>query len=140
MRVRIAIAGAAAGLMIAAAFASVANATQTNSGQAASAADHKQWMSDAGDLQDDLREALAAKSAPKVAEAGEKLQKILTQTEQYWAAKHADDVVQIARGSETLNRQMMTAAKAGKMDQASDAFTKLGSACNKCHDLHPEKR
>jgi hypothetical protein len=126
--------------MITAALAVAASDRQTDSGRGASAADHKQWMSDAGDLQEDLRDALAAKAAPKVAEAGDKLQKILTQTEQYWAAKHADDVVQLARGAETLNRQMITAAKAGKMDQASDAFTKLGAACNKCHDLHPEKR
>jgi 5'-deoxynucleotidase YfbR-like HD superfamily hydrolase len=104
------------------------------------AATHKQLMSDAGDLQEDLREALAAKANAKVVSAAAKLEKIFVQTEQYWAAKHADDVVALARASQTLTKEVATAARAGKTAQAQDAFTRLGVTCNQCHDLHPEKR
>jgi outer membrane protein TolC len=104
------------------------------------AAAHKQWMADAGDVQEDLREALAANSSEKSAAAATRLENILAQTERYWAAKRADDVVQIARRSKALARQVSASAKARKFEQARDAFTRLSSACNACHDLHPEKR
>ena len=131
MRIRTACAGAVAGLIVAAALATA---------QTPTAADHKQWMDDAADVQDDLSDALAAKSGAKAAEAAGKLDAILVKTERYWAAKHADDIVQLARSSSTLAKEVGASAKAGRMTQASDAFKKLSAQCNTCHDLHPEKR
>lgn len=101
---------------------------------------HKALMDDAGDAQDDLRDLLAGKDAAKAAAAARKLETLLAQTERYWAAKHAEDIVKIAKASETLAQQVATAAKAGKFDAAREAFGKLGTTCNTCHDLHPEKR
>ena len=131
MHIRTALAGAIAGLAVAAALATA---------QTPTAADHKQWMDDAADLQDELRDALAAKSGAKAADAAGKLDAILVKTEHYWAAKHADDIVQLARSSSTLAKEIGASAKAGKLTQASDAFTKLSAQCNTCHDKHPEKR
>src|SRR4051794_40540021 len=110
MRIRTALAGAIVGLAVAAALAAA---------QTPTAADHKQWMDDAADVQDDLRDALAAKSGAKAAEAAGKLDAILVKTERYWAAKHADDIVQLARSSATLAKEIGASAKAGKLAHAS---------------------
>jgi hypothetical protein len=63
------------------------------------AAAHKGWMDDAADLQEELAEHLLAKSGDKAAAAALKLEKILEQTQAYWAAKQADDIVAIAKES-----------------------------------------
>jgi tRNA C32,U32 (ribose-2'-O)-methylase TrmJ len=104
------------------------------------AAAHRAWMDDALDLQDELREHLGAKAGDKAAAAATKIEEILAQTQAYWAAKHADDIVKIARESRTLAAAIATAAKAGKIDQATDTFATMNARCNACHDLHPEKR
>jgi hypothetical protein len=108
--------------------------------RAQDAAAHKAWMDDAADLQDEVREQLLAKSGDQAAAAATKLEEILARTQEYWAAKHADDIVAIARESRTLAIAVAAAAKAGKIDQATDAFVKMSGRCNACHDLHPEKR
>ena len=131
MNVGTTIAAAVVGLVMAAAIATA---------QTPTAADHKQWMDDAADIQDDLRDALTAKAGARVADAAGKLDAILVKTERYWAAKHADDIVKLAHSSSTLAKEIGAAGEAGKLAQASDAFTKLSAQCNTCHDLHPEKR
>jgi hypothetical protein len=97
-------------------------------------------MDDAADLQDELREHLGAKAGDKAAAAAMKIEEILAQTQTYWAAKHADDIVKIARESRTLAAAIAAAAKAGRIDQATDTFATMNARCNACHDLHPEKR
>lgn len=104
------------------------------------AAAHKAWMDDAADLQDELREHLGAKAGDKAAAAATKIEEILAQTQAYWAAKHADDIVKLARESRTLAAAIATAAKAGKIDQATETFATMNARCNACHDLHPERR
>jgi tRNA C32,U32 (ribose-2'-O)-methylase TrmJ len=97
-------------------------------------------MDDAADLQDELREHLGVKAGDKAAAAATKIEEILAQTQAYWAAKHADDIVKIARESRTLAAAIAAAAKAGKIDQAMDTFATMNARCNACHDLHPERR
>ena len=101
---------------------------------------HKAWMDDAGDLQEDLREALPAKDGAKVSEAAVKIEQLMAQTEKYWAAKGAADIVKVAQDSQALCRQVSAAAKASAFDEAQASFAKLSANCNACHDLHPEKR
>jgi hypothetical protein len=101
---------------------------------------HKAWMDDAADLQEELRDQLAARSGDKAAAAATQIEKILAQTQDYWAAKRADDIVAIARESRALATAVVTAAKAGQFDRAADAAAKMGARCNACHDLHTEKR
>ena len=104
------------------------------------AAAHKAWMDDAADLQDELREQLLAKSGDKAAAAATQIEALLTKTQAYWAAKHADDIVRIARESRALATAVATAARARRFDRATDAAAQMGARCNACHDLHPEKR
>lgn len=104
------------------------------------AAVHKAWMNDATDAQDDLREAIAGKSSAKAGAAALKLQTLMARTERYWASRHADDIVKLAQESKALAGQVARAAKAHELEQANEAFGKLNTTCNTCHDLHPEKR
>jgi hypothetical protein len=104
------------------------------------AAAHKAWMDDAADLQDELHEQLLARAGDKAAAAAIEIERILAQTQAYWAAKHADDIVTIAQESRTLAAAVATAAKAGRIDQAAEASAAMSARCNACHDLHPEKR
>src|SRR5205809_4908625 len=78
--------------------------------QAQDAAAHKEWMDTLGDLQDDLREHLGVKSSEKSEAAATQIGRILAQTQAYWAAKHADDIVAIAQESRTLATAVATAA------------------------------
>jgi hypothetical protein len=114
-----------------------------STGKAAPAPDaavHKAWMNDATDAQDDLREAIAGKSSAKAAAAALKLQTLMARTERYWASRHAEDIVMLARESKALAGQVSRAARAHKLERANEAFGKLNTTCNTCHDLHPEKR
>jgi hypothetical protein len=117
---------------------------QNGPSQAADAEAHKQWMNDAADAQEDLREALAAGAGKvdgkKVAAAALKIEALMADTEAYWTAKKAADIVTLAVAARAQARDVASAATAGKFDQAAAASTKLGATCNACHDLHPEKR
>lgn len=113
---------------------------KTTTRKAPSAAMHKKWMDDASDLQEELRDALKSKAGAKAATTALKIETLMARTQTYWASKKASDVVKLAQESRTLAKQVATAAKAGKIDEANDAFTKMNSNCNVCHDLHPEKR
>ena len=109
-------------------------------GQPADAAAHKAWMNDAADAQEDFRDAVRAKKGADAAAAAVKIEVLMAKTETYWAGKKAADIVKIAQESRTLATAVATAAKAGQLDQAEEAFVKMNARCNACHDLHPEKR
>src|SRR5258705_11247313 len=63
------------------------------SAQAASADAHKQWMDDASDLQDDLRDSIRSKDGAATSTAALKIEDLMAKTEAYWAAKRAADIV-----------------------------------------------
>lgn len=106
----------------------------------ASAAMHTKWMDDAAELQEDLKDALKAKSGPKAATAAVKIAGLMAQTQAYWAAKKESDIVKLAQESQGFARQVAAAARAGKLDDASAAATRMDATCSACHELHPEKR
>jgi hypothetical protein len=101
---------------------------------------HRGWMNDASDLQEDLRDALRLKERAKAVEAAAKMEALMAQTETYWAAKKADDIVKLAQQARSQSKEMGAAADSAKFDDAEGVFAKLSATCNACHDLHPEKR
>jgi hypothetical protein len=101
---------------------------------------HRGWMDDAGELQEDLRDALRLKDGAKSADASAKMEALMAQTEDYWAARKAPDIVKLAQAARSQSKEMGAAAAAAKFDDAEGLFAKLGATCNACHDLHPEKR
>ena len=64
----------------------------------------------------------------------------MAKTEAYWAARKTNDIVAFARTARTHAKNLAVAGEAGKLDQAAAQFGLLNTACNTCHDLHPEKR
>ena len=109
-------------------------------GQAAGAEAHKAWMDDAADAQDELRDAIPARKGADAARAALKIEELLGKTETYWAGKHADDIVKLAKEVRALANQVADAARAARWTQAETAFGSMNGRCNACHDLHPEKR
>jgi len=104
------------------------------------AARHKEWMDTAQDVKDDLKDALDAKLVPKVVEHAAKLAGIGRQEEAYWKKAGQKDAIGLARKNRAAAEQIAAAAKAGRFDQAFQAYGDLEATCRSCHDLHPEKR
>src|SRR5262245_40120440 len=104
------------------------------------AEEHKAAMDDASDLQEDLRDAIGAKSSAQVAEAAVKLEALMGRTEDYWNAKKQADIIKLAQATRALTKQLAADGKAGRFDQAGETFQKMSTSCNTCHDLHPENR
>jgi hypothetical protein len=100
----------------------------------------KQWMNDATDLQEDIREAMGKKDGAKIAEAALKIEALMAKTEAYWSAKKAADIVKLAHTARAQAKDVATLGKAAKFEPTNEAFGKLNTTCNTCHDLHPEKR
>ena len=103
-------------------------------------AQQKSRMDDAMDIEYDLRDALTAKALPKAAETADKLAKIGEDEERYWVKAQFDDVLSLARENLAAAREIAATARAGKADEAAEAFARLDQSCKSCHDLHPEKR
>lgn len=108
--------------------------------QVPSAEEHKAWMNDASDAQEDYRFAVSDKDMKAAADALVKLEALMAKTEDYWAAKKAADGVKLSKETRALAAQASAAVKGGNMPAAGDAFDKMGATCNACHELHLEKR
>ena len=106
---------------------------------AATAEDHKTWMNDAADAQEDFREAIASKNAKAAATALTRIDGMMARTEAYWAAKKSTAGVKSTKATRAQAAAGLAAAKAGKLDDASAAFDKMNATCNTCHELHLEK-
>lgn len=101
---------------------------------------HKTWMNEASDAQEDYRFGLAEKNTKAVADALASLERLMGQTESYWAARKAADGVRLSKDARAFAAQALAAHKAGDSAATAAAFEKLSSACNACHDLQLEKR
>jgi len=102
--------------------------------------EHKAGMNDASDLQEDVRDAIAARSGEKIETAAGKLEALMGRTEDYWSAKKQADIVKLAQATRALARQLAADGKGGALDAAATTFGRMNASCNTCHDLHPEKR
>ena len=112
----------------------------TMAAQAPDAEAHKAWMNDATDLQEDIRDAMRAQDGAKVAGAATKIEALMAKTEAYWSAKKAADIVKLAQTARAHAKDVAALGKAAKFEQSNEAFGRLNTTCNTCHDLHPEKR
>src|SRR5262245_21235422 len=101
--------------------------------------EHKAAMSDASDLQEDVRDAFAAKAGDKVAAAAIKLEALMGRSEDYWTAKKQADIVTLAQATRALAKQLAADGKTGKLNAAAETFDKMKSTSNACHEKHPEK-
>lgn len=105
-----------------------------------SAEEHKTWMNDASDAEEDFRFAVTDKDAKAAAVALTKIEALMQKTEGYWAAKKANDGVALTKEARTLASQAAAAATKGSLADAGAGFEKMTAKCNACHELHLEKR
>ena len=125
-----------AGLVLLALISAVRVAAQ----QAPSADEHKAWMNDASDAEEDFRFAVTDKDAKSAAAALTKIEDLMQKTEAYWAAKKANDGVALTKETRTLASQAAADAAKGSLADAGAGFDKMTAKCNACHELHLEKR
>jgi len=105
-----------------------------------SAEEHKAWMNDASDAEEDFRFAVTDKNARAAATALTKIEGLMQKTEDYWTAKKANDGVALTKETRTLASQAAAAAAKGSLSDAGAGFEKMTAKCNACHELHLEKR
>ena len=105
-----------------------------------SADEHKAWMNDASDAEEDFRFAVTDKDAKAAAAALTKIEALMQKTEGYWTAKKANDGVALTKEARVLASQAASAAAKGSLADAGAGFEKMTAKCNACHELHLEKR
>jgi hypothetical protein len=105
-----------------------------------SADEHKTWMNDASDAEEDFRFAVTDKDAKAAAAALTKIEALMQKTEGYWTAKKANDGVALTKETRVLASQAASAAGKGSLADAGAGFEKMTAKCNACHELHLEKR
>jgi hypothetical protein len=125
-----------AGLVLLALISAVRVAAQ----QAPSSDEHKAWMNDASDAEEDFRFAVTDKDAKSAGAALTKIEDLMKKTEAYWAAKKANDGVALTKETRTLASQAAADAAKGSLADAGAGFDKMTAKCNACHELHLEKR
>jgi hypothetical protein len=103
-------------------------------------AKHKEWMDQAQELKDRLKDALDSKTWQKAAQCAGELAKTGAREEAYWKRAKQADAVNLAKENLDASKQISAAAKSGYVDLALQAYSKLEAICRACHDLHPEKR
>jgi len=102
--------------------------------------EHKAWMNDASDAEEDFRFAVTDKDAKAAAAALTKIETLMQKTEAYWAAKKASDGVALTKDTRVLASEAAAAAAKGSLADAGAGFEKMTAKCNACHELHLEKR
>jgi len=125
-----------AGLLLPALLSAVRVAAQTTPG----ADEHKAWMNDASDAEEDFRFAVTDKDAKAAAAALIKIEQLMQKTEAYWTAKKANDGVALTKDARALASEAAAAAAKGSLADAAAGFEKMTAKCNACHELHLEKR
>jgi hypothetical protein len=102
--------------------------------------EHKAWMNDASDAEEDFRFAVTDKDGKSAAAALTKIEELMQKTEAYWTAKKASDGVALTKETRTLASQAAADAAKGSLAGAGAGFDKMTAKCNACHELHLEKR
>ena len=97
-------------------------------------------MNDASDQQENYRFAIADKDTKAATDALMKIESLMAKTEAYWSAKQAADGARLSKDARAQALQAAAAVKAGDMAAAAEAFDRLSTTCNTCHELHLEKR
>jgi hypothetical protein len=100
---------------------------------------HRQWMVDAQDRKDDIREELAAKNQAKLLDAVKSLEALTIKEQNFWARTSIESARQLATRNRKEAALLLSAAKAGRLAEAEKVFAQLEKTCTACHDLHFEK-
>ena len=100
---------------------------------------HKQWMNDAQDKKDEIRETLAGKDAKALVAAARALEALTAKEEAFWArttVKAAQDLAVKNRGEA---RALVAVLEGAKWAEAQKTLTTLDQTCSACHGMKLEK-
>jgi hypothetical protein len=100
---------------------------------------HKQWMNDAAEQQEEVRDAFAAKDPAKLLAAAKKLDVLTAKEAAFWDRTSVAQAKSLAATNRQESQQLIRAAQAGKMAEARTVFASLEKTCSACHGLQLEK-
>jgi cytochrome c556 len=100
---------------------------------------HRQWMDDAQDRKDDVREALAARDRAKLVAGAKSLDALTAKESAFWARTALQQAKALASKNRAESQELLRLATAGKFAEGEKAFAQLEKTCTACHDLHFEK-
>jgi hypothetical protein len=106
---------------------------------AAELAAHKQWMNDAQDKKDEIRETLPQRDVKALTAAARALEALTAREEAFWArttVKAAQDLAAKNRGEA---RELLAAIRGSRWAEAQKALASLDQTCSGCHGLKLEK-
>lgn len=99
----------------------------------------KQTMDAAQEWEEELGETLAARDSKKSARLAGMLAGLGRSEEAAWKKAGLEEARVLAELNSAAAREVQLSARAGRFEQALQAFGRLGATCRGCHDLHPEK-
>ncbi len=100
---------------------------------------HRNWMDDAQERREEVREALPSKDQKKLLEGAKALEQLTVREEAFWARTNLKEARQIASLNRSQAKELLQSAQAGRFEVAQRVLTKLERTCASCHDLHFEK-
>lgn len=96
-------------------------------------AKHKQWMDDAQDWKEEIRELLSAGPASDVSGPARQLVAACEREVEFWTRAGIDEAVVLAGKN-------LRAARALQSGRSLKALAELDAGCRDCHDMHFERR
>jgi len=103
------------------------------------AADYSGWMKDAGATVQSLKKNLDSSNGAAAAADAKKLSEIFEQVHGFWAARNAEDAMKFAMTAQNDFAKASSAAEAGNLKEAGEAFQSATATCKGCHSVHRVK-
>jgi hypothetical protein len=96
-------------------------------------------MKDTAATNGTLKKNLDAKSYVAAAADAKKMEGLYAEVLKYWKAKKTADAITMSKDGKTASKQLASAAKAAKGEDATKAYQSLLATCKGCHAAHREK-
>ncbi len=96
-------------------------------------------MKDTGATNGSLKKNLDAKSFAAAAADAKKMEGLYGEVLKFWKAKKTADAITMSKDGKTAAKQLASAAKASKGEDAVKAYQSLLATCKGCHAAHREK-
>lgn len=100
---------------------------------------HKQWMNDAQDKKDEIRETLSGRDVRALTAAARALEALTAREEAFWARTTIQAARDLAAKNRGEARQLLDAIRGSRWAEAQKALASLDRTCSGCHGLKLEK-
>lgn len=100
---------------------------------------HKQWMNDAQDKKDEIRETLPGKDTKALGAAAQALEALTAREEAFWARTTIKAAQDLAVKNRAEAQALRKAILASQWAEAQKVLTGLDQTCSACHGMKLEK-